>query len=219
MLKAIVFDFDGLILDTEWPIFLAWQRLYAEAGHELDLHLWGQIVGGEDGTDFDPRRHLEQLTGKRWDEGTIKARIAAWEVEQIRRQPVMPGVRALLRQAQTAGVALAVASSSNHAWVDGHLQRLGLWADFSVVVCKEDVPRTKPFPDLFLLAAEKLGVAPAEAVVLEDSPNGVLAARRAGMKVVAVPNRVTAQLAFPRPDWQVASLAEVNLNALRALWA
>ncbi len=217
MLKALIFDFDGLILDTEWPVYQAWRRLYAEAGQELDLQRWGRIVGGEADAGFHPLRHLEALTGRRYDKAAVEAQIHAWEMEALRTAQPMPGVVALLRQAHEAGLPLAIASSSLHAWVDGHLKRLNLMPFFRTIVCRDDVTQAKPAPDLFLLAASRLGVRPGEVVVLEDSPNGVLAARRAGMRVVAVPNRVTRGLKFNRPDWTVDSLEAVSLATLAAL--
>ncbi len=217
MLKALIFDFDGLVLDTEWPVYQAWRRLYAEAGQRLDLQLWGRIVGGEEGEAFHPLRHLERLTGKRYDAAQVEQQIHAWEADALREARPLPGVTALLRQARRGGLGLAIASSSPHVWVDGHLERLGLRSFFQAVICRDDVAQAKPAPDLFLLAAERLQVRPEEVVVLEDSPNGVLAAQRAGMRVVAVPNRVTSGLKFNRPDRTVDSLEAVSLADLEAL--
>ena len=111
---------------------------------------------------------------------------------------------------------LAVASSSSHTWVDSHLSRLGLAEHFNCVVCSEDVTpgRTKPNPDLFLLALDRLEVQKEAAVVFEDSPNGVRAAKSAGIFVVAVPNPLTIRLGVDGADLMVNSLAELSLDEL-----
>src|SRR4030095_9861975 len=121
-----------------------------------------------------------------------------------------------IHEAKGFGLKLAIASSSPHTWVDNHAKRLGIFNYFDVVVCAEDVGlgRTKPNPDLFLTALNQLQVQKNEAVVLEDSPNGVLAANRAGIFVVAVPNHVTSMLSLDGANRIVRSLAEVSLSGL-----
>jgi HAD superfamily hydrolase (TIGR01509 family) len=123
-------------------------------------------------------------------------------------------VRELIDDARQHGLKLAVASSSPHDWVDGHLARLGLLSSIDVIKAREDVPRTKPEPDLFLAALAGLEVQPDQAVVLEDSPNGVRAAKRAGLFVVAVPNPVTESLRFEGEDLRLSSLKEISLPEL-----
>ena len=215
MLKALIFDFDGLILDTETPELFAWQDVYREHGQEFTVHTFGQIVGGTAGTDFEPVTHLEQLTGEKLDSAQLYERVKEQRLALIHRQGPLPGVKELIEDARRLGLKLAVASSSTHDWVDGHLTRLGLFSFFDVIKASDDVLRTKPEPDLFLAALSTLGVQPDEAVVLEDSPNGVLAAKRAGLFVVAVPNPVTQELHFDGEDLSVSSLAEVSLPELQ----
>jgi beta-phosphoglucomutase-like phosphatase (HAD superfamily) len=107
-----------------------------------------------------------------------------------------------------------VASSSPENWVVGHLTRLGLIEFFEQIVTADDVEKTKPDPALFLLAAEKLGVTPQQAIVFEDSRNGVLAGKRAGMYVVAVPNPLTDGMDFSEADLKLGSLADLSLEQL-----
>ena len=214
MIKALIFDFDGLILDTETPELLVWQKVYREHGQELTAQTWGQIVGGMAASSFEPASHLAALTGNSLDTAGLKARVHEESLAQIHRQPPLPGVRELIDDARRRGLKLAVASSSPHEWVDGHLTRLGLFSSFDVIKAREDVRHTKPEPDLFLAVLSALAVQPGEAVVLEDSPNGVMAATRAGIYVVAVPNPLTAQLEFDSEDLRLSSLKEVSLPEL-----
>jgi putative hydrolase of the HAD superfamily len=127
----------------------------------------------------------------------------------------LPGVLDLLEQAQKAGVKIAIGSSSPHSWVDSHVKRLGLLPYFEHIICQDDVPpgRTKPHPDIFLKALERLNVRADEVVVFEDSVNGVAAARRAGIFVVGVPNPLTAQMGA-QGDITVPSLDQLSLRDL-----
>ncbi len=214
MLKALIFDFDGLILDTETPEFNAWQALYRQHGQELGIETWGKIVGGLGASNFQPLPHLETLLGQALDSTALEARIRAEVQDTIWKTLPREGVHQTIEQAQRLGLGLAIASSSPHTWVDEHLTRLGLFHHFHAIICCDDVPpgRTKPHPDLFLLAAQTLSAAPAEALVFEDSPNGVLAARRAGIPVIAIPNPVTSQLHFEGETQRLASLSEFDFS-------
>jgi len=214
MIKALIFDFDGLILDTETPELLTWQEIYRDYGQVLTVQTWGQIVGGTAASSFEPASHLASLTGKDLDLNGLKARVREQSLSLINQQPPLPGVRELIDEARQHGLKLAVASSSPHDWVDGHLTRLGLFPSFDVIKAREDVQRPKPEPDLFFSALSALGVQPDQAVVFEDSPNGVKAAKRAGIFVVAVPNPLTAQLKFDGEDKRLASLADLPLDGL-----
>jgi HAD superfamily hydrolase (TIGR01509 family) len=214
MIKALIFDFDGLILDTETPEYEAWRDIYREFDQVLDLETWGQIVGGMAASDFRPLPHLQTLTGRDLTPLNLAARASERNLASIAALPPLPGVLAMLRAARHQGLKLAVASSSPHRWVDGHLARLGLADFFEVVRCADDVSRTKPEPELYLSALDALGVSPLEAIAFEDSPHGVTAARCAGMFVVAIPNQVTAQLNIVGENLCLGSLAELSLEAL-----
>ena len=214
MIKALIFDFDGLILDTETPEYQVWRDIYREFGQDLDLRTWGQIVGGVAASSFRPLPHLETLTGRDLTLLDLGARASQSNLARIATQPPLPGVLALLQAAQGRGLGLAVASSSPHHWVDGHLGRLGLGHFFTVIKCADDVSHTKPEPDLYLAALDALGVQPGEALAFEDSPHGVTAARRAGLFVVAVPNQVTGQLTIVGESLRLGSLAELGLDEL-----
>ena len=157
-LQALVFDFDGLILDTEWSAFSTAAEVWTEHGVELDLAVWQEIVGTADHVHWSEM--LENDLGRPIDRDTVvPARQAQHHVE-IEAMDLLPGVVDLIEAAVTAGLALAVASSSPHEWVDGHLERRGLLDRFAVVVCRDDVARTKPDPELYRTALERLGRRP-----------------------------------------------------------
>jgi len=214
---ALIFDFDGLILDTETPEVVVWEKIYGEHGLEFPLDRWGQIIGGDGASDFDAASHLAGLRPGDVEPGVLRQRHRALSDALTLTQPMLDGVTGLLDQAERLGLKLAIASSSAHHWVDTHLKRLQLFDRFEAIVCSDDVPpgRTKPHPDLFLRALERLQVKPEAAVALEDSPNGVRAARAAGILTVAVPNPVTAKLAFEGQSLMLGSLRELRLEDLR----
>lgn len=211
-MRLIVFDFDGLILDTEVPVYDAWQELYGEHGHALPFEEWAQCIGTAD--TFDPCADLAERVGRDLDTATLLSRHRARADTLIAAQPVLPGVVHLLDEARAMGLVLGVASSSSRGWVEGHLGRLGLLDRFHAIRCAGDVPRVKPDPALYRAVLEATGVRAADAVAFEDSPNGVLAAKRAGMACVAVPNALTARLDLGAADLRLASLADVSLADL-----
>jgi HAD superfamily hydrolase (TIGR01509 family) len=213
---AIVFDFDGLILDTELSEYTTVHEVFAEHGVDLPLAEWQEIVGTAD------HRHwlvwLEDELGVPFDEAVridLRARRLARHHAFIATQAVLPGVVALLDQADELGIPAAVASSSTEEWVGGHLQRLGLRHRFSGLRCREHVARTKPAPDLYVAALELLGdPAPPRVVAFEDSRNGCTAAKAAGLHCVVAPNDVTRGQDLAHADLVVASLAEVDLRSI-----
>ena len=215
MIRALVFDFDGLILETEGPIFLSWQELFASFGFPLPFEIWATTIGSAE-AEFNPARELERLAGHALDWPAIEAGRQQRELALIARQPILPGVEQTLQDARRLGLRLGLASSSSCKWVAGHLRERGLWAYFDVVRAADDVRLTKPDPELYLAVLAELGVHGSEAVALEDSPNGIRAAKAAGMYCVAVPNKLTRQLALGEADLCVESLADLPLERLLA---
>jgi HAD superfamily hydrolase (TIGR01509 family) len=211
-LEALIFDFDGLILDTETPEFDVLNEIYAEYDVELSIEKWGQIIGGSGAVEFDPVSDIKQLTDVNIDHQPLLDRWRAEADARIAANPILPGVVDTLDEAEQCGLKLAIASSSPHSWVDTHLIRLGLFDRFQHIICADDVTHTKPSPDLFLLALNKLNVSADRALIFEDSPNGVKAANAAGIPVVAVPNPVTSQLRFKGENLLLGSLAEFSLE-------
>lgn len=216
-IKALIFDFDGLILDTETPEFDVLHEIYTEYDAELSTEKWGQIIGGSGAVTFDPLADLENLTARKIPR---KPLLDKWRTQAdalIEANPILPGVMDILDEAQHRGLKMAVASSSPHKWVDTHLQRLGLFDRFEHIICSDDVSCTKPSPELFLLALSKLNVRAKQAVVFEDSPNGVKAANAAGIPVVAVPNPITSQLFFSGEYLHLDSLAQFSMTEFAPL--
>ena len=211
---ALILDFDGLILDTESPIFEEWCTAFLARGHELGLDVWQHALGTH-GT-FDPCAHLAQLTGETFDHEGLRAEIRTRNLVRCEAQPLLPGVRERVEEGRAAGLKTAVASSSTSAWVCGWLERHGILGLFDTVCSREHVARVKPAPDLFLLAATRLEVAPERCLVFEDSPNGIRAARAAGMRCVAVPNPVTRTLPMEGADLVLSSLASRSLSEILA---
>jgi len=200
---AVLFDFDGIILDSEWPIFQTWKRLFAREGQTLEQEQYVSCIGS-DFNAWSPQSHLEKLTGKSFDWETENAARHIELSSDLEHARPMPGIAKLT--ADLASKPTAVVSSSSHNWVDGWLEQLDLKRHFNTTVCRGDAPKIKPAPDLFLKAAEQLGVPASECLVIEDSLNGMKAAHAAGMKVVAVPSRLTHILNFSEADWVVSSL-------------
>ncbi len=213
-LKAIVFDFDGLILDTEEPIYQSWLEVYRAHGQELPFDRWMQIVGSSNAA-FDPRGNLEERLGRTLTREVLDERVRR-RTQLVLEQAVLPGVAELAAAARDLGVRTGVASSSTQSWVREHLERLGILALFECIRCRDDVERVKPAPDLFLATLDCLGVEPGGAIAIEDSPNGILAAKTAGMLCVAVPNSITAGQNLSGADVVLPSLAGATPQGLAA---
>lgn len=211
---ALVFDFDGLILETEGPSLQSWVEIYQEHGFEVPMEKWHGYLGADRG--FEPVDYLAALVGEGLDRAGTQARRDRRKTELIEALDVMEGVHDYIADARRLGMKLAVASSSSRAWVVGHLERLRIHAFWDAVVTRDDVTRTKPWPDLYTLAVQRLGVHPSRAIALEDSPNGVNAAKEAGLRCVAVPNALTSGLDTSRADLRLSSLADMPLETLLA---
>jgi HAD superfamily hydrolase (TIGR01509 family) len=211
-MQGLIFDFDGLIVDTELAAFQTWQEVYHEHGCVLPLSIYAQCIGSPGA--FDTHAHLESQLGRSLDRTAIKTHRRQRYVEMTQGQDVLPGVREYLDEAKQYGLKLAVASSSAREWVAGHLVRFGLDGYFDAVRCSDDAKRVKPDPELYQLALSALDLSPDQAIAFEDSPHGVTAAQRAGLVCVAVPNAVTSQLSLDHADLCLASFADLSLGQL-----
>ncbi|WP_034385968.1 HAD-IA family hydrolase [Deinococcus sp. YIM 77859] len=194
--RALVFDFDGTILDTETREFHHWQQLYREHGRELALADWQRGIGTWGA--FDPWAGLpEQIQANR---ERVRAGLHERILADIAEQDLRPGVRGVLEEARAAGLRLALATSSDRTWVTRWLAQHDLLPLFEVLATRDDVRRVKPDPELYVLATERLGLRAADCLAVEDSLNGATAALAAGLQVVVVPNDVTRTQPFP-PTW------------------
>lgn len=214
-LEAVVFDFDGLILDTEKAEFDSWCEVYREHGATLDFEDWCVCIGTSGA--FDPVAHLEGLVKTSLDRQAVRARVMEKDRKYLDGMELLPGVLDRLDEAGRLGMKVGLASSSSDEWVTGNLRKHGILGRFQAVRTRTTVPRPKPAPDLFLAAAEALGASPSRCVALEDSMNGIRSAKDAGMFCVAVPNGLTCRLDLSAADVRYASLADFTFAGLEAL--
>lgn len=217
MVKGLIFDFDGVLVDTEWAIYQSWVTLYEREGQTISIETYSPCLGAGY-SHWDPAAHLEKLTGKHYD----------WSVETPRRQAqleadlaargLMDGAAELFAWCREKGVPMTVASSSSRRWVGGWLDRLGVADVFKGVFCRTDGYPVKPDPALFLAAQNCLGLPKDECLIVEDSENGTIAAARAGIPCVAIPNRMTAHSDLSRAAYRCNSLTELRLALEKGLF-
>jgi putative hydrolase of the HAD superfamily len=209
-IEALLFDFDGTIWDSEAAVFNAYRRLYEEHGHQLPVDRWTSGVGTLDG--YDPAGELETLIGRELDHTTSDPWATLDHVD------LRPGVRAYLDGASERGISLGIVSSNSAEWIQRHLLRLGIADRWQAIVTADgDASVAKPNPVLYREALTRLGADPANAIAIEDSPNGIAAAKAAGIFCLAVPNEVTERLDVSAADLVVRSLEELPLDDLIAL--
>ena len=213
MLKAIIFDFDGVIVDTESAFLQAWQEIYAEYGYTLSLDDWVAMLGSSSNP-AEPYEFLESHLGYALDRVALYDRHEQREVELLERESLMPGVMEVIGRAKQAQLRLGIASSSRRSWVAGLLSRFGILDEFDSIKTADEVTLTKPHPHLYLAVLEELNVAARDALAIEDTPNGMLAAKRAGLFCVAVPNNVTRHLPSLPADLTIDSLEHLPMSAL-----
>ena len=207
---GLVFDFDGLILDSESPGYVAWSEVFTAHGCALPFEKYSACIGTVNG--FDLHNYLEQQTGRAIDPKELEDACTARWLELMRHQPLLPGIADILAAAKDRGLKLAVASSSTRDWVTGNLHRFGLLERFDAICTRDDVTTVKPDPALYLLALQRLGITAEQAIAFEDSPNGILAAKRAGLYCIFVPNPLTERLSGDLADERLTSLEEFRFD-------
>jgi HAD superfamily hydrolase (TIGR01509 family) len=214
--RAFLFDFDGLIIDTELASRAGWEHLYREYGHELPTDLWATLVGTTHAP-WSPMDHLEELVGEPLDRDALNELRRAHELALIEVEELRPGIADYLAAAQRHALRRAIVSSSTRPWVDMHLERLEEAVGWDAICTADGDPaRAKPAPVLYLEALRLLEVDANEAVAFEDSPNGVLAAKAADVFCVAIPNEVTRDLGLEEAgaDIVLDSLADLPPESL-----
>ena len=210
MIKAVIFDFDGLILDTETAWYNAFKEvLQSQFQFDLPLEEFVKCVGSDD-KQFYP--YLQKELGNHLNIEDFRNEAAKLHTQYIRNERAREGVTDYLKDAKEAGLKIALATSSNTAWATTHLTNLNLLSYFDFLITKDMVEKVKPAPDLFLKALEKLGVESHEAVVFEDSLHGLAAAQEINLPAVIVPNPVTASLAFENYHLKLNSMADMSLH-------
>jgi HAD superfamily hydrolase (TIGR01509 family) len=216
VIRALVFDFDGLICDTETSSYESARAIYEEHGVELTVAQWQDRIGTVGRPWF---ADLEATIGPIPGLDALAERRRLAHHEQVYAEAAMPGVEQFVADASHAGLLLAVASSSSAGWVTEHLDRLGLLDRFSAISCANEEVPAKPDPGVYRLAVEQLGVALSDAAAFEDSPNGIAAAKAAGLRCIAVPNRMTVDLDLSAADVTVRSFNELAVAGLDQLLA
>ena len=208
--KALIFDFDGLIIDSESPGFQAWSEIFTAHGCSLPFDKYSACFGTMGG--FDLHAYLEEQSGRSHDRAALEAACTARWLDLMTSQPLLPGIEACVTAAKQRNLKLAVASSSTSTWVTRNLMKFSLAEYFDTICTRDHVEAVKPDPALYLLALDRLGVGAGDAIAFEDSPNGILAAKRAGIFCIAIPNALTRMLPLELADRRLNSLEEFNLD-------
>lgn len=213
-MQAVVFDFDGVVVDTETPELQSYEEMFAQYNVTFPIETWIATVGGN--LSFDVYEYLnatvaEQGTGGSLDIVSLRDRRRRRHWELVLQEGICEGVVETLEQARALGLRIALASSSKSDWVVPLLERHNLKSYFEVIVTADLVQRVKPDPELYTRALSGIDVAPHMAVAIEDSVNGLKAAKSAGMACVVVPNPITSRLTWP------SELSYVRLDSLKDL--
>lgn len=183
---AVVFDFDGLMMDTESSLLASWRYEWTQWGLTLDEATFFAEHGGD--TSEEKYAQLAAAVGSTYDRALSHERRLAFRAELHATLDLSQGVRGWIAEAVSLGMTLGVASSSSRAWVEGHLRRVGVLQHFTVLACGDEVDAAKPAPDVYHLALDRMGIKGADAVAVEDTAHGVAAAQAAGLRAIAIPN-------------------------------
>jgi HAD superfamily hydrolase (TIGR01509 family) len=213
VIKGLIFDFDGLILDTETPDYIAWQKVYKSYNLDFSFNDWAAGVGAPLET-IDLASLLERKLSYPLNKISIRNEQHVLSLGIIQNQDLMPGVKALINCARESGMKLAIASSSDATWVKTHLSRLDLENKFDQICTIDQVSKGKPDPALYLLALESLDLKPSEVIALEDSPNGIKSAKAANLFCIAVINTMTSQMDLSQADIILSTLEGINLEEI-----
>ena len=215
MIRALLFDFDGLILDTVVPEFLSWKHVFDNHGFPLTPERWVEHTdSGASHASFSPYDTLEALLGTPIDRDTIRTMRRMRFAELMAVNELLPGVESRLREARESGMKVGLVTNSRREWIEDYLVRFALIPRFDAIVTADAAINTKPDPELYLTALSLFGVEAEEALALEDSSNGITAAKAAGIFCVAVPNQVTRLSRLENADLILSSLADRTLREL-----
>lgn len=215
-LQLIVFDFDGLIIDTESAILDAWRDAYDHCGRPFPHDTFQEMIGRADHP-FDPWDDILSNGYQFASREELDTRFNRINEGLIAESPVLPGVIERIFEARARNIPVAVASSSSHSWVDRHLRERDLFAHFDLVRCRDDVAHAKPWPDLYFSVLDHFKVPAERAVAFEDSLNGMTAAKKAGMTCIVIPNGTTRTHDFSAADQVLSTLDEIDLDGVEEL--
>ncbi|MEK5038074.1 HAD family hydrolase [Sporosarcina sp. FSL K6-3457] len=210
MIKGIIFDFDGLIVDTETHQYLVLQEIFSEHESELPIERWQQEIGTQSG--FSPFDYLEEKIGRKLEHQVLQEQFKEKYHAILAKEKARAGVEDYLKAAKEMGLKIGLATSSTYQWVSTHLKNLNLFDYFDCIQTSDDVEKVKPDPALYLQTAIGLELVVEECLVFEDSANGALAAKRAGMSCVIVPNQVTHTMDFCSVEHRLESMTDMLLK-------
>ncbi len=209
--KGIVFDFDGLILDTETPELKSWESIYKEYGFLFPVEEYKNNIGSTFNYTAPIQYLAKKLNCNKISQSKIRQKFNELKSSLIEKEVLLPGVLDYLKDAASLGLRIGLASSSDSIWINYHIDRLGLRNSFDSILTKDDVEKAKPFPDIYLLSLLRMGLDKTEVIVLEDSLNGVSAAKSAQLFTIAVPNQATKSFNFKNADLVLDSLSDISL--------
>lgn len=213
MIKAVIFDFDGTIIDTETAWYKVFKDAYEKYGVDLSLTTYSQCLGTSLQT-FNPYTYLSTHHAIPIDLDEFRAMILQNYEKLIEQESMRPGILNLLQEAKAAGLKIGIASSSHRDWIDKFVEKLNIGDYFECYCTADTVSNVKPDPELYLQALEQLGVKANEAIAIEDSPNGARAAVAAGLHTVVIKNTLTKQLPFSQGHYTIESLEHNGLQEL-----
>lgn len=208
-MKAVVFDFDGLIVDTESVWYEAFRQIFRKLDYDLTIDEFALCIGTSDDVLFDRLKKKVSFT----KESVLREAKSIYK-DQLPALKLRDGVLEYLNTAKNLGFKIGLASSSNRIWVEGFLDRFDIKDYFDVIKTADDVAKIKPDPELYLAAIKELRAAPEETIAFEDSVNGLRAALDAGLNVVIVPNKVTGQLNFEGHRLRLNSMSDMTFEEL-----
>ena len=213
MIETLLFDFDGLLLDSETIVYQSWVEIYQEYDCVLPLEKWILRVGGSL-ADFDAHSYLETLIHQKLSRKDLDATRMKKQWDLLSHFEALPGVENYLKQGKQRGLKIGLASSSERSWVESHLKRLGFDRYFDCIKCSDDVSFVKPHSELYLSVLASLHAGAEHAIAFEDLPNGIRSAQGAGIFCIAVPNAITSYVSLDQADFCLASLADIPLEDL-----
>jgi HAD superfamily hydrolase (TIGR01509 family) len=216
-LAAVIFDFDGVVLDSETPEYESHRRIFERCGAALTPGEWCDQIG------LWSEGHEERWHSRLCQRSPRAPGWTAYEAEKHRLflelvpPGPMHGIRELLDRLAAAGVPAAIASTAPARWVVAAAGRIGLRDRFNAIVTADDVKRRKPAPDVYLEAVRRVGADPERSVAIEDSAPGIASARAAGLRTVAIPHWLTEAHDLAAADLRVAHAGELTLDNLEQL--
>lgn len=217
MINAFIFDFDGLIIDSELVCYQSWVEIYKKYQVELPLEKWVDCIGTSEEF-FDPVHYLKQITKMDLDFDEVQRNQFSDYLSRTKQLPIKAGILNYLDWAKENNFKLAICSSSDENWVVSHLDNLNITQYFDVIKTKNDVKKVKPDPELYNAIKSDLSIGDFEAVIFEDSLHGITAGRLSNLFTVAIPNELTKLLDLSEAHFVVSGLDSISpLKLLKTL--